>query len=287
MGYNGIKSMLGGNIMKKYFKGFIIGLLLATLLTNVAMGGTVKKTIEVIYNSVNLTVNGEKVDADNILYNGTTYVPLRAISEMLGKEVGWNQATYTASIYDKKVEEPKKEESKKEHNTSLASKQNPAKVNEKQIVTKKDYNNNLEYRIELTMIDLISGENALDILKDKDEYLITGVSKSGYLNERKWTDDEEFILAKFKLKVLETKDDKAKLFTAGSFEHVGKDNVFYDNIYNIHKPRNFDTFLHKDIYPGGEVEGWIVFKVNKNDNKVITVFDRNRTSEVWFDLRSK
>ena len=100
--------------MKKYSKGFIMGLLVATLLMNVALGETVKKTIEVVYNSVNLTVNGKKVDADNILYNGTTYVPLRAISEMLGKEVGWDQATSTASINDKKAEGPKKEEPKKE-----------------------------------------------------------------------------------------------------------------------------------------------------------------------------
>jgi hypothetical protein len=96
--------------MKKYLKGFFTGLLVATLLMNVALGETVKKTIEVVYNSVNLTVNGKKVNADNILYNGTTYVPLRAISEMLGKEVGWDQATSTASINDKNVGKPKKEE---------------------------------------------------------------------------------------------------------------------------------------------------------------------------------
>ena len=100
--------------MKKYLKGFLTGLLVATLLMNVALGETVKKTIEVVYNSVNLTVNGKKVDANNILYNGITYVPLRAISEMLGKEVGWDQATFTASINDKIVEEPKKEEPKKD-----------------------------------------------------------------------------------------------------------------------------------------------------------------------------
>lgn len=46
-------------------------------------------------------MNGKKVDADNILYNGTTYVPLRAIAEMLGKEVSWDQVTRTASINDK------------------------------------------------------------------------------------------------------------------------------------------------------------------------------------------
>lgn len=66
-----------------------------------AVGSSILESIEVRMNSVNLTVNGEKVEADNILYEGTTYVPLRVIAEMLGKEVGWNQATNTASINDK------------------------------------------------------------------------------------------------------------------------------------------------------------------------------------------
>lgn len=50
------------------------------------------------------------MNAYNILYKGTTYVPFRDIAEMLDKEVGWDQKTYAASINDKKVEEGKKEE---------------------------------------------------------------------------------------------------------------------------------------------------------------------------------
>lgn len=87
--------------MKKRLKGFIVGLLLATLLMSTAVGSQLRETIEVAFNSVNITVNGEKVSTDNILYEGTTYVPLRAIAEMLDKEVGWNQETNTASINDK------------------------------------------------------------------------------------------------------------------------------------------------------------------------------------------
>lgn len=95
--------------MKKSLKGFVLGVIITTMLMSTALGAQVKKNIEVIYNSVNLTVNGKKVNADNILYDGTTYVPLRAMAEMLGKEVGWDQKTNTASINDKGVvkEEPK------------------------------------------------------------------------------------------------------------------------------------------------------------------------------------
>lgn len=90
--------------MKKALKGFTLGVIITTLLMSTSLGAAVTKTIEVAYNSVNLTVNGKKLESNNILYEGTTYVPLRAIAEMLGKDVGWDQESFTASINDKDVE---------------------------------------------------------------------------------------------------------------------------------------------------------------------------------------
>ena len=60
--------------------------------------------IEVYRNLVKLEVNGSKVSVDNFLFNGTTYVPLRAVAELLKKDVGWNFYTETASINDVKYE---------------------------------------------------------------------------------------------------------------------------------------------------------------------------------------
>ncbi len=94
--------------MKKELKGFVVGVIVTVMLMGtVAFAGGVKQKIEVMFNSVNLTVNGERVQADNILYDGRTYVPLRAIAEMLGKDVGWDQATNTASINDKNTKSGK------------------------------------------------------------------------------------------------------------------------------------------------------------------------------------
>lgn len=92
--------------MKKTIKGFVLGLIVATMLMGTVFGVGVREMIEVAFNSINLTVNEKKVEADNILYKGTTYVPLRAIGEMLGKDVGWNGDTNTASINDKKTKTP-------------------------------------------------------------------------------------------------------------------------------------------------------------------------------------
>lgn len=113
--------------MKKEFKGFIIGVILTSMLMgSVVFADGVRKNIQVLFNDVNITVNGSKVNADNILYEGTTYVPLRAISEMLGKEVGWDASTKTASINDvtsEIIEESKPEsESSNSGNETLAQK---------------------------------------------------------------------------------------------------------------------------------------------------------------------
>lgn len=87
--------------MRKELKGMMIGIVLSSFIA----GGSVlaagyNRTIEVLFNNVNLTVNGKKVESENILYNGTTYIPLRDVADLLGKEVGWDQASNTASIND-------------------------------------------------------------------------------------------------------------------------------------------------------------------------------------------
>lgn len=43
-------------------------------------------------------VNGSRVDAEAFISEGTTYVPLRAVSEMLGAKVEWNEDTSEINI---------------------------------------------------------------------------------------------------------------------------------------------------------------------------------------------
>lgn len=85
--------------MKKQIQGIVIGILIMLFLTNVASARGIEKTIEVVFNQVNLEVNDKKVNEDDILYNGTTYVPLRFVSENLGYKVEWSQETKTVLVY--------------------------------------------------------------------------------------------------------------------------------------------------------------------------------------------
>ena len=54
--------------------------------------------IDVNLNSVNVTVDGNRITTPNILWQGTTYIPLRSVSESLKCNVDWDGSTNTAAI---------------------------------------------------------------------------------------------------------------------------------------------------------------------------------------------
>lgn len=86
--------------IKYVFVGFVFGCILT--LTTPVLADTILQKIDVALNTVKVEINGEKLNAENILYNGTTYLPMRVVAESVGKKVEWNQATMTANIIDKK-----------------------------------------------------------------------------------------------------------------------------------------------------------------------------------------
>jgi hypothetical protein len=82
---------------------------------------------------INLVVNGEKVtDVEAKVIDGSTYVPLRAVSTLLGAEVGWDSDTKTASV----TLEVEKEEEKIEKEPTLSIDELGAEVSK---------NNNVEF----------------------------------------------------------------------------------------------------------------------------------------------
>lgn len=93
--------------MKKQWKGFAAGFMAAVLalgLSHPATAALVGKTIEV-YTGVNIYVDDVKLDprdangnpVEVFVYNGTTYLPVRAVGEAVGKVVQWEGKT--GSVY--------------------------------------------------------------------------------------------------------------------------------------------------------------------------------------------
>ena len=90
--------------MKNEIKGFICGVVSATLITGAVSAVGIWDSIDVLKNDVKVVVNGENITADNFLYNDTTYLPLRAVSEALGQSVEYDETSNTAFIGERKEE---------------------------------------------------------------------------------------------------------------------------------------------------------------------------------------
>ena len=100
---------------KKLRKILAIGLLLAISLTMffglslTVRASNVRKTLDVVYRDVKIVIDGIQITPRDVngtfvepfIYQGTTYLPVRAVTEALGEEVGWNQDTGAVSITTK------------------------------------------------------------------------------------------------------------------------------------------------------------------------------------------
>ena len=75
--------------MKK-MKNFVLGILVGALLVSVpVLADDIWEKIDVVRNKIAVVVDGEKINADNFLFNDTTYVPIRAVAEKLGVSVAY------------------------------------------------------------------------------------------------------------------------------------------------------------------------------------------------------
>lgn len=92
---------------KKRFLTLALALALSlTMFTAGALAATGTQTIEVTYRDIKLVVDGVEAtlkdglgnSVEPFIYNGTTYLPVRAAGEALGKEVTWDGATSTVYI---------------------------------------------------------------------------------------------------------------------------------------------------------------------------------------------
>lgn len=95
---------------KSMFKGYVLGLLTALLVSMMVVPGfaaTVAKTITV-YTGITLYYDGVKVEpkdangnkVEPLLYNGTTYLPVRAVSGLFDEDINWDGKTQSVYIGD-------------------------------------------------------------------------------------------------------------------------------------------------------------------------------------------
>ena len=102
--------MNGGIILKNTLKGYLVGVLSTVLLLGTVCYATSNtKTLEALYNNIKIYVDGVKIDpkdasgnaVEPFIYNGTTYLPVRAVGEAIGKTVTWDGATQSVYLGEK------------------------------------------------------------------------------------------------------------------------------------------------------------------------------------------
>lgn len=86
--------------MKKFsLKSFITGAVFSSaLMVPIISLAAGTQTIEAVFDKIKITINGANVNGETLLYNGTTYVPVRSIADAIGAEVSYDARTYTASL---------------------------------------------------------------------------------------------------------------------------------------------------------------------------------------------
>lgn len=103
--------------MKGNIKSFVSGCIVTATVVGLvgSAAATVgQKTVALDYNDIKVTLDGKRVtlvDANGkavepFAIDGTTYLPVRAVSDTLGLEVGWDGATSTVTLDNPAAERP-------------------------------------------------------------------------------------------------------------------------------------------------------------------------------------
>ncbi len=96
--------------MKKQAKKIIASVLVGAVLTcGVAFAKQITETISVTYDNIKIMIDGKEYQPTDALgnvvepfiYNGTTYLPVRAIANAFDKEVDWEAQTSTVTLGSK------------------------------------------------------------------------------------------------------------------------------------------------------------------------------------------
>jgi hypothetical protein len=121
--------------MLKKYKQFLLGFIIASLLFSSITVFADLTEIKAYLSDIKIALNGrilELKDANGnkvtpVVYNGTTYLPVRALANAFGKDVNYDSVANTVNITDKVVVKPEpepivtKKEPEKENQISTVS----------------------------------------------------------------------------------------------------------------------------------------------------------------------
>lgn len=253
---------------KSHMKPYLCGVLttaLAFSLVGSVVASTTTRQATLNYSGIQLVVNGEKVtptDANGVAVepfaiDGTTYLPVRAIGNALGMEVGWNGDTQSVTLDDPGFA-----------NANVYSRTNPAPVGTAQSIAVDNYSAN--YTVTLTVTDAIRGDDAWAMVKEAN--MFNSAPEEG----------KEYIVVKVKAELLSSEDDKSVSFSEYSFDCFSAQGSEYLSSYVVNPSPNFSGSL----YAGSSLEGYFTLLVDETDMAPTIVYgaDYYGTGGVWFSI---
>lgn len=219
------------------------------------------ESIDIAYRDVKISVDGTLIDpkdaagnpVEPFIYNGTTYLPVRAVSQALGKTVEWNAKKNTVQVGLQPVET---------QYTSTTS----CPIGTWQRILVSDAERSYIARVRLTSVYL--GEEAADM-----------AYAASYKN-RQLAGDRQYLIAKVSVTIEETSDGQP----------VTVDSSMFRAFSNAKKEYNYDSVVAPSpkfggsIRPGQTVNGSIAFIIKQSDYSPRIVFggDADGVGGLWF-----
>lgn len=249
--------------IKDFISGFVVCLLIFVLVIPVA-ATSISATLE--YNNIKITLDGillEPKDANGkivepFIIAGTTYLPVRAVSEALGLDVNWNDETKTVMLSSPGIA-----------SSGTYGRRNPAPVGTTQKINIDNYIET--YTATITVMEIYRGEAAWIKIQEANSF--NDKPEAG----------KDYLLVKIKLTASNVKDDKAISLSNYSFTVFSSDNVEYTDTFWEVTP---NPVFSGDIYDGATLEGYAAYTINANDKNPKAVFGENYdgTGGLWFAL---
>ncbi|NOU95652.1 DUF4352 domain-containing protein [Paenibacillus sp. LMG 31456] len=256
-------------------KLIISAALSVTILGSMSIGAFAATNLEEISAYLNkglgLKLNGkawQPKDEDGkatfpITYNGSTYLPARAVAEALGTKIGYDAESNTVLIGENGETIPSSSTPGKLRN-------NPAKLGQKTEFAVSDILN--EYSGTLSVDQMIRGEEAWKMIASANKF--NEAPKEGY----------EYILAKISIIITNSKSkDKQIDVSPIDFVAVSSDGKDY-NRAGIVEPA---PTIRSKLYEGASNTGWAAFLVKKDDQNPVITYGRkyDGSGGAWFTIK--
>ncbi|WP_062051670.1 hypothetical protein [Bacillus sp. JCM 19034] len=165
-----------------------------------------------------------------------------------------------------KEEEPESESS--EEDTEIGTRSKPLTIGERISLQYNDFFDG-DVHLEMELLEVISGDEAWGMVKEGNSF-----------NDEPG-ENQEYVLAKFYVKVLEVENEPFDLNHA-QFDAVSESGNAYDEFLSV---SGLEPNLSNEMYEGAEREGYTYFLIDQDDENPLIAFKRRSDGEVWFELK--